>query len=193
MCSWLTKDGDDIVHLASKKSVEELSELLQKHHKMIVIYPLYVDSMPGIVKLFFENLESNQLFKGKDILFIIHSGFSEAVHLRVLERYHAILKDILQLNTVETIITPGSEGVRLMPDSMNKKRRTLLLKVNESFRRSNTIDTVTKNNLAGDETMSKNKKFFIRIANFLGLTKIYWNRQLKRNNAYKKRFDKPYK
>lgn len=193
MCSWITKSDDDVIHLASKASVESYLNLIQKYEDIIVVYPLYVDAMPGIVKRFFEVLEENKsIIKGKEVLFIIHSGFSEAVHLRILERYHRILKEILELKRVDTIITPGSEGIRLMPDQMNKKRIILIEKATTLFKKGEEIDSSILSKLAGRETTSMFKRFIFRILKPLGLLDIYWNRQLKQNKIFYKRYDRPY-
>jgi translation initiation factor 2 beta subunit (eIF-2beta)/eIF-5 len=194
IATWLKRESDDIIHLASNRSYDKYNELLKKHNQLLIIYPLYVDAMPGIVKEFFEYLESKKsLINEKEVMFIIHSGFSEAVHLRVLERYHEVLKDILLLKRVETVITPGSEGIRLMPERMNKKRRVRLQTLVKAFHDSEELDVKVLKKLRGKEKTSKGKMVLFKIVDFLGLMNVYWNKQLKENMAYEKRFDKPYK
>lgn len=193
MASWIKTEEDECIHLAQNKFYDTYDETIKKHQQIIFIYPLYVDAMPGIVKSFFEYLENHQtIITGKDILFIIHCGFAEAIHLRILERYHIILKDILSLNSVMTIITPGSEGVRIMPEAMTKKRRMRIQNIVSLFREHIEINAKNFNQLAGKETMSKLKICLFKILNVLGLMNIYWNRQLKKNYAFKKRYNMPY-
>ena len=193
MASWLKQEQDNVIDLKNVKQFPSFIEQVRDAEKIIFIYPLYVDSMPGIVKAFFEFLEKNlESIKGKDCLMIIHSGFSEAIHLRILERYHLVLKDILQLNAIDTIITPGSEGVRLMPEQMNKKRKTRLLELTNAFRHGEALSKKLLQETAGAERMTKKKRRIFKFFSFLGLTNIYWNRQLKQNKAFKKRFNKPY-
>ncbi|MGH4124779.1 MAG: hypothetical protein ACREV6_17800 [Clostridium sp.] len=53
-------------------------DVLKTAEYILVIFPLYIDSMPGITKDFFEHMERNKGFlTGKPISFIIHSGFPE--------------------------------------------------------------------------------------------------------------------
>jgi putative NADPH-quinone reductase len=194
MCKWLYQDGDVINHLKQVNYFNIYLNDIKLYQKIVFIYPLYVDSMPGSVKLFFEYLyENKEALKGKDFLFIVHSGFGEAIHSRILERYHQILKTKLDLNRVDTIISPGSEGVRLMPKKMNQKRKNRLTELVNSFRNDKELSSELVALTAGDEIMNKKRRSKFKFFSFFGLTNIYWNRQLKQNKAYKNRFDKPYK
>jgi putative NADPH-quinone reductase len=193
MCKWLYKEGDLVILLRADKMFDSFIKDVKTHQKLIFIYPLYVDSMPGIVKAFFETMSQHlDLVQGKDILFIVHSGFSEAIHSRVLERYHLILKDKLKLNKVYTIISPGSEGVRFMPKRFNQRRKDLLVKLTSSFRNDEELSRDLLDKCQGFEVMSKKRRRRFKFLSLLGLTNIYWNHQLKQNNAYQRRFDKPY-
>lgn len=114
------------------------------------------------------------------------------MHLRIVERYHNILADIYELKSINTILSPGSEAIRIMPKKMNNKRKTGLVYLAGCFRRGEKLSKSILYTLAGNETISKKKRLLFKILSALGLTNIYWNNQLKRNNAYFKRFDKPY-
>jgi hypothetical protein len=47
--------------------------------------------------------------------------------------------------------------------------------------------------LAGRDRMSTFGRGIFRILMATGLTNMYWNSQLKKNGAYERRFDQPYK
>jgi len=191
--NWIYEEGDKTVLIKLIKKFPEYLNDLKNYEKIVFIYPLYVDGMPGIVKEFLEFIEDNKsIIKNKDLLFIVHCGFSEAVHLRIVERYHSILADIYELKSINTILTPGSEAIRIISKKMNNKRMTGLVHLAGCFRRGEKLSKTILKTLAGDETISKKKRLLFKILSALGLTNIYWNNQLKRNNAYSKRFDKPY-
>lgn len=190
---WIFKEGDKTILLKSIKKFPEYLNDLITYKKIVFIYPLYVDGMPGIVKEFFEFIEDNKIaVKNKSFLFIVHCGFSEAVHLRVVERYHNILAGIYGLKSVNTILSPGSEGIRLMPDNMNKKRKSGITNLANCFRNGENLTESILQQLAGDEIMTKKKRVMFKILRLFGLTNMYWNSQLKKNKAYSNRFDKPY-
>ena len=54
------------------------------------------------------------------------------------------------------------------------------------------FDDDINHSLAKRERYSLAVKFLLYIMTPLGLTDAYWNGQLKKNNAFSKRFDKPY-
>lgn len=69
------------------KDHEELALEMINYDKIMITFPLYVDGMPGLVKNFFECLiKYKDQLRGKNVTRIIHSGFSEGIQLRGLER-----------------------------------------------------------------------------------------------------------
>ncbi len=87
-------------------------ELKQAFNQINIIFPLYADAMPGITKLFFEEL--NIIAKQKESVkayFIVHSGFGGAKHSRAVERYLEYLSLHLGLKYMGTAIKPNSEGL----------------------------------------------------------------------------------
>lgn len=163
------------------------------HDHLLFIFPLYVDGMPGQVKHFIELLEpfKNQI-KNKHVTFIIHSGFSEAIQNRALETYLKRFAHIMHLQNHGVIIIPGSEGFRVMPPKMTQKKHMALARL--AHQRSTNID-FNPNDLSllrGRETMSTLFIMFFRLFALFGLTNLYWNRNLKKNNAFKERFAAPY-
>ncbi len=96
----------------------------EKADQILCVFPLYVDGMPGQVKKFFEILEPLKgQCQSKSIIFIIHSGFQETIQSRALERYLKRFAQIMDLDLKAIVIIPASEGFRLMPDQMTKKKK----------------------------------------------------------------------
>ena len=183
-----------IYFLNKVKQHEEQAEEILKYDDILLVFPLYVDGMPGQVKHFIESLSkyTNEL-NSKRVTYIIHSGFSEAVHCRVLERYLANLSIKLSLKNHGVIIIPGSEGFRLMSPGMLKKKRSAVSRLAEEFKKEVIYNENDLKYLRGRESMTKKDAAFFKIISKLGLTNIYWNMSLKKNKAYKNRFDAPYK
>ena len=76
-----------IHYLANRKEKEKQKEIFQNADILIIIFPLYVDCMPGIVKEFFESIVELKFTHTKKIGFIVQSGFPEAIHSICIERY----------------------------------------------------------------------------------------------------------
>ena len=159
-----------------------------------MVFPIYVDGMPGQVKHFIEGLSKHtSKLNNKRMTFIIHSGFAEAVHSRTLERYLTNLSIKLKVKNHGVIMIPGSEGFRLMSPGMLKKKRLAVSRLAEEFKKDIVYNENDLKYLRGRESMTKNDAVFFMIISKLGLTNIYWNTSLKKNKAYKNRFDAPYK
>lgn len=169
-----------------------LQEAINFDHYLFIM-PLYVDGMPGQVKAFIEEMEDyKNSFIGKNVTFIIHSGFSEGIQNRALEMYLNRFAKIFQMNNKGVIIIPGSEGFRLMPESMTKKKKKMLTTLGSCYMNNVPYDAKILTKLIGKESTSSFGKLVFTLLSKLGITNMYWNSSLKKNNAFNKRFDAPY-
>ncbi len=176
-----------------KEHMSYASEM-NKYDQVLMVFPLYVDGMPGQVKHFFECISNykNQL-KNKQITYIIHSGFSDGIQSKSLEQYLNRFSNIMGFNNFGIVIIPGSEGFRHMPPSMTKKKSMAVSRLGENYKLNESYNKEDILFLFGKEKTSKFGIFLYRIFHLLGLTKMFWNSQLKKNNAYKNVLDAPYR
>lgn len=196
--SWFLEGyGNENVEIRFLKKFKQhptYAEEMSNYDQVLVVFPLYVDGMPGQVKHFFELLSSfKDKLKDKQITFIIHSGFSGGIQSETLKKYLNRFSKILELNNHGVVIIPGSEGFRLMPPPVTKKKRLAVARLGISYKNNNSYNTENLLSLYGKENHSLFSIFIFKIMYFLGLTNWYWRSQLKRNNAYKNRNDAPYK
>lgn len=158
------------------------------------VFPLYVDGMPGQVKAFIEALiPHKEAVKGKSITFCIHSGFGEGIQNRALERYLNRFAEIFQLDNQGVIIAPGSEGFRLMPPQMTKKKHAAMAALGKAYKEKRPYERSLIEVLNPNETFGKGQLRLQKLMARLGLSNMYWNQNLKKHNAFDKRFDAPYK
>lgn len=181
-----------IHYLAKRKQKEEEKELFQKANTILVIFPLYTDCMPGIVKEFFENLLELNIKSPKKIGFIVQSGFPEAIHSIYIERYLEKFTNRLKSEYLGTIIKGGVEGIQIMPPLMTKKLFKRFEYLGEYFAKNEAFSTEIKGKLGKPIRLSLIRRMMFGIFSKIGLTNFYWNNNLKRNNAYIKRFNKPF-
>lgn len=159
----------------------------------LVGFPLYTDSMPGIVKAFFEALEPLQgRPHNPPMLFLVQSGFPEAVHSRHIERYLAALARRLGSPYLGAIVKGGCEGVRLMPDQMNARLFTNLRQLGSSFAQNGQLDPALLKRLAAPERFPAVLAPLFRVLTLMTVANGYWDQQLKKNGAFDKRFARPY-
>ena len=85
--------------------------------EVVFAFPLYTDSMPGIVKGFLEAvaLADKTRLQGKRVAFIIQSGFPEGIHTEALGAYLARVCERLGFLHLGTLRKGGVEGIRMMP------------------------------------------------------------------------------
>ncbi len=186
-----TPYNSDIYYLANIQKMDEHIKAFEEADTVIIIFPLYTDAMPGQVKLFIENITKNSS-KGKNIGFIVQSGFPESYQSTFIERYLIKLSDTMEWNLIGTVLKGGIEGIQVMPPSMTKKLYGHFFELGRYFANTGKFKTEIVNKLRKPFRMSKLSLFLFKIWAFLGLTDLYWNNILKGNGAYEKRFDRPF-
>jgi multimeric flavodoxin WrbA len=85
-------ESPSVGYLANLKRLEQNVELFKNSEIVLIIFPLYTDCMPGVVKEFFEKIyESGNYSAKKKIGFIVQSGFPEMIHSVWVEKYSKAL------------------------------------------------------------------------------------------------------
>lgn len=187
------KKEDVTVHyLASLKRLDENKQAFEKAETIIFIFPLYTDAMPAIVKFFFEIISDIDKSQSKNIGFIVQSGFPEAHHSVFLEKYLEKFSKRMNFNYMGTVIKGGVEGVQIMPPNMTKKLFLRFKELGVEFAKNGTFNEEIKEKLRNPYKLSKTRVRIFKVLSKIGITNFYWNSNLKKNNAFEKRFDKPY-
>jgi hypothetical protein len=183
-------------YLLHTREHEYHARIFNESEAVLLAFPLYTDAMPGIVKAFIEELapypESPQPESRPKLLFLVQSGFPEAIHLETLGRYLAKLAGRLGYECPGVIIKGGVEGIQIMPPKMTRKLFHQMFTLGESFGRTGSLDSKIL------EKMRSMKRFplwifpVLYLMKWFGLMDFYWNQTLKENNAFSRRFDRPY-
>jgi len=156
----------------------------------LIIFPLYVDSIPAIVKNMFEIMEINKdKFKGRRAWFVIHSGFPEAIHTRLAEKYVKYLSSSIGMRHMGTAIMGGSEALQAAPDSFFGRRVELFGRLGRNIQNGLPFENKTVAQIAGREKLSLINKIIMKMIN---PSNFYWNWQLKKNRVFDRRFERPY-
>ena len=179
-------------YLANHKQKDEQIEVFKKSGIVIIVFPLYTDCMPGIVKEFFEGISELKLTSSKKIGFVVQSGFPEAIHSIYVERYLEKLTSRIQCEYMGTIIKGGVEGIQIMPPPMTKKLFGRFERLGEYFAKNEEFSPEIEKILRKPFKMSPLRICIFKLIGRTGLTNFYWNSNLKKNNAFSNRFDKPF-
>jgi len=179
-------------YLANYKKNEVYIKDFLKSNTVLFIFPLYTDAMPGVVKLFMEELYKSKPTRKTNVGFIVQSGFPESIHSLYLERYLERFARRLDFNYLGTIRKGGVEGIQIMPGAMTKKLYENFRQLGRHFANTGKFDPNIKEKLAIPYKLSFTRRILFRVMGCLGFANYYWNINLKKHDAYRKRFDQPY-
>ncbi|MBA7664259.1 hypothetical protein ES703_72316 [subsurface metagenome] len=183
------RNNYELAYLVRIKDSDNFIKLFQEAEQVLLAFPLYTDTMPAIVKTFIESLEP---LCGREsnpnIGFLVQSGFPEAIHSRYVERYLEKLSERLGCRYKGTVIKGGVEGIQGQPAMMTRKLFKSFYELGKSFGETGEFNKQIVLKLAQPERLTK---FRFQVLKLLGHN-LHWNPMLKKNNAFEKRFAKPY-
>ena len=186
-------NNHEVYYLSRVKEEDQFKQAFSQAECVLLAFPLYTDSMPGVVKCFIEALEPFVGRKRNPALgFIVQSGFPEAVHSRMVERYNEKLASRLGCAYLGTIVKGGVEGIQVQPPQMTAKLFTRFYELGRVFGRDGSLDKSLIEQLAKPERLSPIVLLLLQLLGPTGLLNFHWNRQLKKNGAYSRRFAAPY-
>jgi multimeric flavodoxin WrbA len=196
---FMTTDGNDyeIEYLVRVKRTENFIRLFESAEWVLLAFPLYWDAMPAIVKTFIESLEPICGREGNpNIGFLVQGGFPEALHSRYVERYLIKLSQRLGCKYKGTVIKGMGEIVKgeaigAVPGWINKNLYKSFYKLGKKFGTIGEFDEKIMQKLSKPERLTKFNSLFWKSL-YKGINILYWNKLLKENNAFQKRFAKPY-
>lgn len=186
-------EADVSVHFLAKTG--QLAEQVAAYEAadlVILAFPLYTDSMPGITKAFIEALAPVQKQPGFKIGFLVQSGFPEAEHSTHVEAYLEKLTDRLDAEYIGTIIKGGVEGIQIQHEKMTQKLFESMQAFGKDLAETGAWDLGRIMMLRNPQRLSRLNAFLLQLLSYTGLTNYYWNMNLKKHDAFKNRFDRPY-
>lgn len=180
-----------VVKRIIEEDYEILANLIRDFDSIIIALPLYIHSMPGIVMRFIEHL-NRDITNNKNIGFILQYGFPEGFQGEYIERYFESLANELNMKYLGTLVKPEAAGIYMMPNIMTKGLLNKLQKFGKIYEESNAFDKNIIKRLKKPYKIVGFKLKLVRIIKKIGLMDIFWNKFLKNNNAFDKRYDRPF-
>jgi len=183
----------ETLHLALPADFDRALTAFGAADTVLLGMPLYTDAMPALVLAFLHALAPRAADgEARRLGFLVQSGFPEALHSRPLERYLEKLARRLGRHYAGTIVRGGGESLRAMPDQANRKLWGQLRTLGGQLSREGRFAPATLHAVAGVERFPRPAAALLGLVFRLPLTQFYWNRQLKRNGAWRRRFARPY-
>ncbi len=164
---------------------ENLIEMVENGELFYIIFPLYVDSMPGMVKEFIDILEPLRgKLKGKKFIYHIHCGFPEEIHLYGLKKYLVLLTKMLNGQLIGVITSGGSEGSRFFPDKY--KFFLNLEELGKIYRETGKLDEELIEKLKKRKQFKGFSMMVLKLLNKTGILNAMWNKSLKKKRSFRK-------
>ncbi len=186
-------NAHELVYLNHVKDSEKFIKLFRETEQVLLAFPLYDDVMPAIVKFFIESLDP---FCGRadnpSIGFLVQSGFAEANHSRYVERYLEKLARRLSCQYLGIVIKGNANRIEEQPGWMTKKIFKSFHELGRTFGKTGEFDKQIMLKLAKPEKFPAFHLWIFRLMLKTPLINLNWNKKLKENNAFEKRYNKPY-
>lgn len=167
----------------------EALESFFDYDAVLLAFPLSIDAMTSVVKEFIDSLGERPMPATRPkLLFLVQSGFPEATHTAPVARYLERLAERLGCACLGVIRRGGIEGIQQSPAWMTRKLFRRFRDLGSHFGRSGTLDRRRLAAMAGPERVPRLVlKLGTRVSEIL-----LWNRSLRKNGAFERRFDAPY-
>lgn len=183
-----------IVDLAPNPTRPAALQAFLDAEEVVFAFPLYTDSMPGIVKAFLESVAGADpaRLRGKRIAFVIQAGFPEGIHTETLGHYLSRLCQRLGFCHLGTLRKGGMESIRMLPPKAVAKVAADFVAAGSELADHGGFSAELVRKMAGPRTFGIVVRTILRLVVVSGFGNNYWNRNLKKNGAFDRRFDAPY-
>lgn len=187
-------EAPPVLDLARVKDLQNQRTAFLEADEVLLVFPLYTDSVPGVVKGFIDSLAGADPARlcGKRFCFVVHSGFPESAQSEPVSAYLARMCARLGMTLIGSAIKGGSEGIRIMPKAMTKRTRNLFTALGRSLAQGSGFDPEAVKLLARPRRLNVFGRMFLRLLALGGVRNFYWNMQLKKHGAWERRYDRPY-
>ena len=181
------QDRVEIRDLKKSENWEKWAEAFENDKHVMFLMPLYVHAMPSHVMAFVEKLKPST----GTISFFVQSGFPESSQSHYLEAYFEQLSLRMQRIYLGTAIKGGMEGLQMRPPMGQEQMIEPLVKTITGLVSEGKFSPSDIRKLAEPVRYGMGMRILF---NLLGkrMLNIFWNQKLKANNAFEKRFDRPW-
>jgi multimeric flavodoxin WrbA len=180
-------DKVEIRDLKKGDKWEEWAEAFTNEKHTMFFMPLYVHAMPSHVMGFIEKLQASE----GSLSFFVQSGFPESGQSHYLEAYFEQLALKLGRTYLGTAIKGGVEGLQKRPAKAQEKMIEPMVKAIVHLVSEGNFNPMDIRQLAMPISFGKGAAMVVKLIAKMGGLHAYWNKQLKENNAYEKRFNCP--
>ena len=170
--------------LQEPRGFQEALEAWGEDDAVLLGFPLYADAMPHGVKWFLENLGARRGEHRPTLIFLVHSGFPEGIHTRLMGEYLEKAARRLGCPCAGVLRFGGSEGIRQGGNGKVLRRMETL---GRAFGERGSLDPEALSSLPGKDRLPSWILGLVAWASRV----FYFDRALKKNGVFDRRFHRP--
>jgi hypothetical protein len=190
----------EVYYIQTITDESNVQEIFLSTEFVLLAFPLFTDAMPGRVKQFIELLRpisQNSREANPKLLFLVQSGFPEAIHSRYIEKYLQKLTHRLNCVYVGTIVRGGAMAVHQLFPKFIEKRIIQLFKnrmrrLGKEFGETGNLDEKMLKKCANPERLPRIVKIMYSVYSLIGIKYFGFDAVLKENAAFQYRDAAPY-
>ena len=180
----------EVWYLSDRRQWEGAAKAFADHENILIALPLYVESIPGILLEFLEELPPKTQ-PGTKLAFLLQGGFPEAAQSRCCEKLLETLPARLGCAYAGTLLKGDLFGVNLLDEKNRTKLLAPFVEMGRYYARTGKFDKPTVNEFAAPESMSKGQ---IRMYNLFGkhLSRVFMRHIAKKLGCRERLDARPY-
>ena len=176
------------IYSIKKENRQELLAKIAQFDRIILITPNYIHAIPGDTLDF---LYALPMATGTQSLgFVIQCGFTEGAENEYMGRFFKNLAARLHYDYMGTVMKGECAGYAIFPNMFNKLEKQFA-EFGTLYEKTGKFDEGYCTKFASPYTLSKFQVLLLNTTAPIGES-FGWNKILKANNAFDKRFDTPY-
>jgi multimeric flavodoxin WrbA len=182
-------DKVEVRDLRRNEKWEEWADAFNSDEHVMFLMPLYVHAMPSHVKAFIEKLQPSI----GDLSFFVQSGFPESSQSHYLEAYFELLSIRLNRTYLGMAIKGGAESLQMSPEKYQEATIRPMVNTISTLMKDGKFSSADIQQLAIPVRFGKVMGVLFNLLAKAGVANHFlWDQRIKANNAFEKRFDRPY-
>ena len=154
----------EVWYLSDRRQWKRATNAFEQNDHILIAFPLYVESIPGILLEFLSGLTPKQA-PGTKLAFLIQGGFPEASQSRCCEAFLETLPAQLGCDYAGTLIKGDMFGTSLVDEKNREKMLAPFTLMGRTFAQTGCFEKAAVDAFAGSEYMPEKQ---IRMYNRVG-------------------------
>ena len=180
----------EVWYLSDRRQWKRAANAFEQNERILIAFPLYVESIPGILLEFLSGLTPKQA-PGTKLAFLIQGGFPEASQSRCCEAFLETLPVQLGCEYAGTLIKGDMFGTSRVDEKTREKMLAPFTQMGRTFAQTGSFEKTAVDAFAGPEYMPEKQ---IRMYNLVGkhISRFFMGRIAKKLGCKEKLDARPY-